>query len=178
MSMMKKFYTFLGFIAIIVIISVGVTVYFYQKRTTHLAQFYASILKSHGLMIKEAGMKIEELGADVSAYRRPESGVRGAPENPPALAEYGEKVRQQGKELQQYAVKLMQAAQSQSPGSALANSADISLMVPENLNIIKADQAKIDGLEREVLRQSVSIKDLQQKLYQCRQQFFKANNYN
>jgi len=169
--MKRKISKFIGFIGVIAIISAAASGYFFQRRMNHVLQKYAFMIKSQTLMLKERGEQIKDLGAVMSSYaqsqsrRQPSSSQDNARDH--ALQKYAAEVRKNGQQLEQYAEKMISDIQATEPVDALVTIGDMQPFVPENLETIKKQRARINELEIAVLKHKSRIDKLRLELHYC-----------
>ena len=166
----RKVLNFIGFISVIAIISAGASGYFFHRHMAHVLQRYAFMIKSEGLMLKERGEKLKELGAAVSSYAKSESSRPPLSSHAKELIKYAEEVQKNGEKLEHYAGKLISDIQAEDPQDVLATKADLQLFIPENMETIKKQMKKIQGLEKAAMKHKSRIQELQFELDNCRTQ--------
>jgi hypothetical protein len=166
----RNLWQFLGFMAVIAIISAAVSGYFFRQHMNEVLQKYAFMIKSQALMLRERGAQLKDLSKDISSYAASESGEQQASSSQgKALREFAEELQKQGEGMERYAGKLIDDVEAQQPESDLATIADLQMFAQENLETIQKQRKKIDKLEMDSLKLRSRIQHLRLELDNCMQ---------
>lgn len=160
-SLRRKMKLFLTLIFVIAALSAGLTAYLSHQRYARNLERYATVVKSQALMVKDRGEQLRRIASSMA-----DADASG--QSPGDQRQFVARIRQQAADLEGYATDVIEKMDSEIPGDALTNMAEIQLMVPENLETIKANREEIEKLRKRISRLTSRSHDLLISLNHCR----------